>query len=118
MSFGKMGGLQSSRSLFRFICGILPKSKCSKDRPSIRRQHKCKRLNGNRPTQTVTAGSGPSNSVTTDPATNRITGAPYSHDLSGNICTGCEKYGVATRVEEWRDVKIHFDVGNAPKGPF
>jgi hypothetical protein len=33
-------------------------------------------------------------------------------------CTGCEKYGIATRVEEWRDVKIHFDVGKAQKGPF
>jgi hypothetical protein len=33
-------------------------------------------------------------------------------------CTGCEKYGIATRAEEWRDVKIHFQVGNAQKGPF
>ena len=33
-------------------------------------------------------------------------------------CTGCEKYGVATRIEEWRDLKIHFQVGNAQKGPF
>ena len=33
-------------------------------------------------------------------------------------CTGCEKYGIATRVEEWRDLKIHFQVGNAQKGSF
>ena len=33
-------------------------------------------------------------------------------------CTGCEKYGLATRVEEWKDVKIHFNVGNAKKGAF
>ena len=38
---------------------------------------------GNRTAQTVTAGAGvPSNSVTIDPATNRITGAPYSYDLN------------------------------------
>ncbi len=40
---------------------------------------------GNRTAQTVTAGSGPSNSVTVDPATNRITGAPYAYDLNGNM---------------------------------
>ncbi|PYU04374.1 MAG: hypothetical protein DMG33_14430, partial [Acidobacteria bacterium] len=41
---------------------------------------------GNRTAQTVTAGAGvPSNSVTIDPATNRITGAPYSYDLNGNM---------------------------------
>jgi len=33
-------------------------------------------------------------------------------------CTGCEKYGLATRVEEWNDVKIHFNVGNAKNGVF
>ena len=34
------------------------------------------------------------------------------------VCVGCEKYGVSTRVEEWEDVKIHFDVGKAQKGPY
>jgi len=40
---------------------------------------------GNRTAQTVTAGTGPSNAVTVDPATNRITGAPYSYDANGNM---------------------------------
>jgi RHS repeat-associated protein len=41
---------------------------------------------GNRTAQTVTAGSGmPSNSVTVDATTNRIIGAPYSYDASGNM---------------------------------
>jgi hypothetical protein len=34
------------------------------------------------------------------------------------VCTGCEKYGVATKITEWRDVKIHYDVGNTQKGVF
>ena len=34
------------------------------------------------------------------------------------VCTGCEKYGVAERVEAWRDVKVKFDVGKAGKGVF
>jgi hypothetical protein len=33
-------------------------------------------------------------------------------------CTDCEKYGIAERVEAWRDVKISFDVGKAGKGVF
>jgi hypothetical protein len=33
-------------------------------------------------------------------------------------CTDCEKYGIAERVEGWRDVKINFDVGKAGKGVF
>ena len=41
----------------------------------------------------------------------------WHDDHSVNIlCTGCEKYGVATKVPAWRDVRIHFDVGNAGKG--
>lgn len=39
----------------------------------------------------------------------------YNAEVS---CTGCEKYGISTRVEEWRNVKIHLQVGNAQKGPF
>lgn len=34
------------------------------------------------------------------------------------VCTGCEKYGVAERVQEWRDVRVHFDVGKAQKGEY
>jgi hypothetical protein len=34
------------------------------------------------------------------------------------VCTGCEKYGVAERVDAWRDVKVHFDVGKAKKGEY
>jgi hypothetical protein len=34
------------------------------------------------------------------------------------VCTGCEKYGVATKVEEWKDVRVHFEVGKASKGVF
>jgi RHS repeat-associated protein len=40
---------------------------------------------GNRAAQAVTAGSAPPNSVTVDATTNRITGAPYSYDASGNM---------------------------------
>ncbi len=40
---------------------------------------------GNRTAQTVTAGTGPSNSVSIDATTNRITGAPYAYDLNGNM---------------------------------
>jgi YD repeat-containing protein len=40
---------------------------------------------GNRTAQSVTAGSGPSNSVTIDAATNRISGAPYAYDANGNL---------------------------------
>jgi RHS repeat-associated protein len=41
---------------------------------------------GNRTAQTITAGSNvPSNSVSVDPATNRITGTPYAYDASGNM---------------------------------
>ncbi len=41
---------------------------------------------GNRLAQTVTAGAGvPSNSVTVDATTNRITGAPYAYDANGNM---------------------------------
>jgi hypothetical protein len=34
------------------------------------------------------------------------------------VCTDCERYGVAEKVDGWRDVKVHFDVGNARKGTF
>ncbi len=34
------------------------------------------------------------------------------------VCTNCEKYGVAERVEGWRDIKVKFDVGKAGKGVF
>jgi len=40
---------------------------------------------GNRLSQTVTAGSGPSNSISVNPATNRINTAPYAYDASGNL---------------------------------
>jgi RHS repeat-associated protein len=40
---------------------------------------------GNRTAQTVTHGTGPSNSVSIDAATNRITGAPYAYDANGNL---------------------------------
>ncbi len=40
---------------------------------------------GNRTNQTVTAGTGPSNSVAVSTTTNRITGSPYAYDLSGNM---------------------------------
>lgn len=39
---------------------------------------------GNRTSQTVTAGSAPSNSIGIDPATNHLT-SPYSYDASGNM---------------------------------
>jgi len=34
------------------------------------------------------------------------------------VCTGCEKYGIAERVDGWRDIKISFNVGKAGKGVF
>jgi hypothetical protein len=34
------------------------------------------------------------------------------------VCSHCEKYGISEQVEEWRDVKINFDVGKAGKGIF
>jgi hypothetical protein len=34
------------------------------------------------------------------------------------VCTDCEKYGIAERVDGWRDIKINFDVGKAAKGVF
>ncbi len=34
------------------------------------------------------------------------------------ICTDCEKYGVAEKIEAWRDIKVKFDVGKAGKGVF
>jgi RHS repeat-associated protein len=40
---------------------------------------------GNRTQQTVTAGSAPSNSVTIDSMTNRISGSPYAYDADGNM---------------------------------
>ncbi len=40
---------------------------------------------GNRTAQSVTAGTGPSNSVVIDPNTNRITDTGYSYDSSGNM---------------------------------
>lgn len=40
---------------------------------------------GNRTAQSVTAGTGPSNSVTVSTSTNRITTSGYSYDLSGNM---------------------------------
>jgi RHS repeat-associated protein len=40
---------------------------------------------GNRKQQTVTAGSAPSSSVTIDPLSNRLSGAPYAYDASGNM---------------------------------
>lgn len=40
---------------------------------------------GNRTAETVTAGSGPANSVAVNPATNQITTAGYSYDANGNL---------------------------------
>lgn len=40
---------------------------------------------GNRLSQSVTLGSGPSNSISVNPATNRINTAPYAYDASGNL---------------------------------
>ena len=40
---------------------------------------------GNRKSQTLTAGSGYQGSVTVDPATNHITGSPYTYDANGNM---------------------------------
>lgn len=40
---------------------------------------------GNRTAQSVIAGSGPSSSLTIDPATNRVIGLPYSYDANGNM---------------------------------
>jgi RHS repeat-associated protein len=40
---------------------------------------------GNRTNQTVTAGTAPANSVTVNPATNRITTTGYGYDASGNM---------------------------------
>jgi RHS repeat-associated protein len=40
---------------------------------------------GNRLSQALTAGSGPSNSVAVDPTTNRITGTGFSYDAAGNM---------------------------------
>ncbi len=34
------------------------------------------------------------------------------------VCTDCERYGIAERVDEWRDVKVHFEVGKAKKGEY
>ncbi|MBZ5653506.1 MAG: hypothetical protein LAO18_23855 [Acidobacteriia bacterium] len=34
------------------------------------------------------------------------------------VCTDCEKYGVSEKVGEWKDLKIHFDVGKAKKGEY
>jgi hypothetical protein len=34
------------------------------------------------------------------------------------VCTGCEKYGIAERVEAWGDVKVRFNVGKAGKGVY
>ena len=34
------------------------------------------------------------------------------------ICTDCEKYGIAEKVNLWRDVKVAFDVGKAGRGVF
>lgn len=33
-------------------------------------------------------------------------------------CTDCEKYGIAVRVDQWRDIKVKFSVGKAGKGVF
>jgi RHS repeat-associated protein len=40
---------------------------------------------GNRTAQTVTAGTGPSNSVSVSATTNRLTGSPYTYDSNGNM---------------------------------
>lgn len=40
---------------------------------------------GNRTAETVTAGTGPSNSVTVNPATNQITSGLYLYDANGNV---------------------------------
>jgi hypothetical protein len=34
------------------------------------------------------------------------------------VCTDCERYGVAERLDEWRDLRMHFDVGKATKGEY
>src|ERR1041385_3077845 len=39
----------------------------------------------NRSAQAVTAGSGPSNSVTINATNNRISGSPYAYDANGNM---------------------------------
>jgi hypothetical protein len=39
------------------------------------------------------------------------------HDLE-IVCTDCERYGVAERVDAWRDIKVHFDVGKAKMGDY
>ena len=33
-------------------------------------------------------------------------------------CTDCERYGIAERVNEWRGIRIHFDVGKATRGQY
>jgi hypothetical protein len=33
-------------------------------------------------------------------------------------CTDCQNYGIAERVDAWRDIQINFDVGKAAKGVF
>ena len=40
---------------------------------------------GNRTMQSVTAGTGPSNSVSVSATTNQITGSPYAYDADGNM---------------------------------
>jgi len=41
------------------------------------------------------------------------------HDLKITCSDAtCVKYGIVERVNAWRDVKIHFDVGKAKKGEF
>lgn len=40
-----------------------------------------------------------------------------NHDLKVG-CTGCEKYGIAERVEAWRNLTVKFDVGKAGTGVF
>lgn len=32
------------------------------------------------------------------------------------VCTYCERYGAPERVDQWRDVRVHFDVSKAAKG--
>jgi hypothetical protein len=34
------------------------------------------------------------------------------------VCTDCEKYGIAERVDVWRNIKVIFNVGSAGKGVF
>lgn len=52
---------------------------------------------GNRTGQTVTARAAPSNSLTVNPATNRITSTGFSYDNSGNLTNDAQNRYAYTR---------------------